>query len=263
MYAARRTGSKRELFGYVRGGYRRTLQRFESELRRRGVEIRTASPIRRVEPRGNGIEIVGESQSQYFDRAIVTLAPPLAARLCPTLTEDERARCLGVEYQGIVCASILADAPLTPYYITNIADASIPFTAVIEMTALVDRAELGGKSLIYLPKYVPVKDSAFALEDETIETTFMSALERMHPAFRRSAVRAFRVSRVPYVFPIPTLGYSHRLPPIRTATPGLFMASSAHIVNGTLNVNETVALANRVTPELTAGSLEAPKAAVA
>ncbi|MGA7248217.1 MAG: hypothetical protein WBW89_10700, partial [Candidatus Cybelea sp.] len=185
------------------------------------------------------------------------------ARLCPTLTAQERALCQGVEYQGIICASLLLDNPLTPYYITNIADASIPFTAVIEMTALVDRNELGGRALVYLPKYVSVNDPSFALEDRTIEESFLSALERMHPTFSRKSVQAFRVSRVPYVFPIPTLAYSDRLPPMRTATPGLFMASSAHIVNGTLNVNETVGLANRLTPELLAEATHSSGAAVA
>jgi protoporphyrinogen oxidase len=263
MYAARRTGSKQELFGYVRGGYQRTLRRFERELLARGVEIRTSCPIKRVEPTADGVATVTDSKTDRFDRVLVTLVPPLAARLCPTLTAEERRLCVQVEYQGILCASLLLDAPLTPYYITNIADATVPFTAVIEMTALVDRAELGGHALIYLPKYVSTSDVAFAADDAAIEQTFLGALERMHPTFSRKSVRAFRVSRVPYVFPIPTIGYSRRLPRIRTATPNLFLASSAHIVNGTLNVNETVGLAHRVTSELLAGATGTRNAAVA
>lgn len=262
MYAARRTETKRELFGYVRGGYDRTLRRFEERLRDRGVAIRTSCAVERVVPDGDGMKIVTASDEVHVDRAVVTLAPSLAARLCPSLTPGERALCAGVEYQGIICASLLAETPLTPYYITNIADASMPFTAVIEMTALVDRSELGGSSLIYLPKYVASNDPAFALDDRTIEESFMSALQRMHPSFSRKAVRAFRISRVPFVFPIPTLGYSDRLPPVRTATPGLFMASSAHIVNGTLNVNETVKLAHALTPELLAASAAPAREAV-
>ena len=54
-----------------------------------------------------------------------------------------------------------------------------------------------------------------------------------------------RISRVRRVFPIPTLGYSERVPPISTSVPGLHLVSSAQIVNGTLNVNETVELAER------------------
>ena len=94
-----------------------------------------------------------------------------------------------------LCASLLLDAPLTPYYITNIADGSVPFTAVIEMTALVDRSELGGKALVYLPKYVTGNDPAFALEDGAIEELFLSALGRMHPTFSRKDVRAFQIGR--------------------------------------------------------------------
>ncbi|TAM90818.1 FAD-dependent oxidoreductase, partial [bacterium] len=37
MYAARRSGAKRELFGYVRGGYARILERLAAHLEERGV----------------------------------------------------------------------------------------------------------------------------------------------------------------------------------------------------------------------------------
>ena len=74
---------------------------------------------------------------------------------------------------------------------------------------------------------------------------FVTALERMYPAFSRSKLRAFRVSRVRYVFPIATLGYSRTLPAIATSVPGAFVLNSAHIVNGTLNVNETLGLVDR------------------
>jgi len=46
------------------------------------------------------------------------------------------------------------------------------------------------------------------------------------------------------VFALPTLGYSERVPPIETNVPNVFAVNSSHIVNGTLNVNETVKLGN-------------------
>src|SRR5207344_2824723 len=39
MYAARRTGLKKEMFGYVRGGYARILERFAEELTNADVSI--------------------------------------------------------------------------------------------------------------------------------------------------------------------------------------------------------------------------------
>jgi protoporphyrinogen oxidase len=246
MYAARRSGAKREFFGYVPGGYDRILTRFEQLLTARGVTVRTSCRVDAVRERAGAIAVVQGGHEERFDRAIVTLAAPLAARICPDLTGEERSRCAGVEYQGIVCASLLSDVPLSPYYITNITDDWVPFTAVIEMTALVDRAAFAGRSLIYLPKYATPSDPVFALTDEACESRFLDALQRMHPGFSRKHVRAFRISRIPYVLPVPTLRYSERVPHMRTSVPGLYLASSANILNGTLNVNETVLLANSV-----------------
>ena len=45
MYKARRTGLKKEMFGYVSGGYRRIIERLEEVLDELGVTIQTAAPI--------------------------------------------------------------------------------------------------------------------------------------------------------------------------------------------------------------------------
>jgi hypothetical protein len=44
---------------------------------------------------------------------------------------------------------------------------------------------------------------------------------------------------------VTTLNYSEEgMPPLRTSLPNVFVVNSAQIANGTLNVNETVGLAN-------------------
>ena len=45
MYAARNSGLKKEMFGYVRGGYASVLERFAEVLVEKGVQIRLNSPI--------------------------------------------------------------------------------------------------------------------------------------------------------------------------------------------------------------------------
>jgi protoporphyrinogen oxidase len=252
MYAARRTGAKRELFGYVNGGYDTIVRRFEERLTELGVRLELSCRIESVRQRGDRLAVVRADREEHFDNVVVTLASPLAARLCPQLTQRERETCAGVEYQGIVCASVLSERPISPYYITNITDSWVPFTAVIEMTALVDPQTFDGLSLIYLPKYAPPGDPVFSMSDEDCAASFLGALERMYPHFSRDRVRAFRVSRVPYVMPVPTLNYSEHVPPLRTSIPGLYLTGSAQIINGTLNVNETVMLANRVAQALLA-----------
>ena len=252
LYAARRSGLKREMFGYLPGGYARILARFEETLRQQGVELNLGSPVARLgaHPAGGvAVEMPG-GDVRRFDRAVVTLAAPLAARLCPDLQQEELERLRGVKYQGIVCASLLLDRPLASFYVTNITDGGFPFTGVIEMTTLVDPAELGGRHLVYLPKYVPVDDPLLKAPDEVIREQFVAGLERMYPDFRREQIRAFRVSRVSHVCAIPTIGYSDRLPAVTTSVPGLYVLGSANIVNGTLNVNESVRLAESSVEEV-------------
>lgn len=260
MYAARRTGLKREMFGYVPGGYARILERFARALVENGVEIRRGNIVERVEAAGGGDNAsagevavsCADGSNETFDEVVLTIPAPVAARVCAGINEDEASALRGIEYQGIVCASLLLKKPLADFYVTNITDADVPFTAVIEMSALVDRAQFGGHALVYLPKYVAPDDPAFELSDEELQARFTAALARMYPAFSVRDVLAFRVSRVRHVFPLPTLDYSTRLPPITTSVPGVHIVNSAHITNGTLNVNETVRLAESVAARLSA-----------
>jgi protoporphyrinogen oxidase len=182
--------------------------------------------------------------------------------MCPQLTDAERERLSSVVYQGIACASMLLRAPLASYYVTNITDAWVPFTAVVEMTTLVDPATFGGNSLVYLPRYLTQDDPFWRKSDDEIREEFLTALARMYPAFRREHVLAFQVSRVREVLAVPTLHYSDRaLPPMRTSLPHIFVVNSAQIANGTLNVNETVGLANEKSAEL--GAIFAGRSATA
>jgi len=252
MYAARRTGLKKEMFGYLPGGYARILKRFTQQLVDEGVEIRTGAQTRLVHPTGFGPVMVqsADHRSDEFDRVVLTTPSPVISRLCPGLNEDEHQRHNGLQYQGIVCASVLLKQPLDRFYVTNITDAWVPFTAVIEMSTLVDRKEFDGNSLVYLPKYVAPDDPLFEESDASIQDRFIAALEKMYPHFTLDDVLAFKVSRVRNVVALSTLDYSNTLPPMRTSLPGVFAVNSAHIVNGTLNVNETVKLAEDAVREL-------------
>jgi len=295
MYAARNSGLKREMFGYVRGGYARVLERFGEYLRKKGVEICLNSQVSEIIKDGEKLTVIFNAKAQrrkdakdlafqvsdcklqnniqseslsfknqaefeishikseidkdQFDQVILTCPSNVAAKIVPQLTEAEKVKLTNIKYQGIVCASILMKKSLSDFYVTNITDET-PFTGIIEMSALVDKAEFGGNALVYLPKYVAPDDELFEKTDALIEEIFITALEKMYPHFRREDVLAFKISRVRQVFPIPTLNYSANLPPIKTSLENVFIVNSAHIVNGTLNVDETVQLAERFFKEL-------------
>ncbi len=251
MYGARRTGMKREIFGYVEGGYAAILQRFDEQLRSLGVESSYGTQVTQVRSAHDRVHVVTSRGSRDFDNVVLTIPCSRIAAVCPQLSEAERDRLQGVRYQGIVCAAVLLEQPLADYYITNITDERAPFTAVIEMTALVDRRCFGGMALVYLPKYVTQSDPFWQKADGEVEDHFLSGLERMYPRFQRAQVKAFQVSRVREMLAVTTLNYSATLlPPTATTVDRVFIVNSAQIANGTLNVNETLGLAQKKALEL-------------
>jgi protoporphyrinogen oxidase len=264
FYAARQGGMKTEMFGYVPGGYARILERFTAKLEEEGVDIRLASPVHRITPMHGGFAVTtGGGEILDVDRVVVTAAAPLAARLCEGLTRDERDRLEGVVYNGVICASLLLRRPLGGYYLTYITDRSIPFTAVIEMSALVDaQRHLGGHALVYLPRYVTGDDAFWALSDEELERQFIAGLKKIYPDLADRDIAGFRVARARQVYAVTTLNYSDRLPPMITSVPGLAIVNSAHIVNASLAVNETVALAEATVPQLLAAAPQDPQPGV-
>jgi protoporphyrinogen oxidase len=254
MYAARRSGLKQEMFGYVDGGYDLVLQRLQQRLDASGVVTRFGARATRIERVAAQIDVnLAGGERLRFDRVVATIPTGAIAAVCPQLNAIDRARLEGVVYQGIVCASMLLKRPLGPYYVTNITDRWVPFTGVIEMTALVDRECFGGHSLVYLPCYLTQEDARWQQTDDSIRKEFTDAVARMYPHFAPDDVVAFNVSRARQVLAISTLNYSDKwLPPIATSVPGLYILNSAQIAAGTLNVNETLGIVE--------SSLEALKA---
>jgi protoporphyrinogen oxidase len=252
LYGARQAGLKREMFGYVDGGYDRILRRFTQHIKERGVTIRSSAPVSAVHETGTGADVqLATGERLSFDSVVLTVPCPYVTRLCPQLQPAESTRLNSVVYQGVTCASLLLRQPLANYYVTNITDSWVPFTAVVEMTALVDRERFGGNSLVYLPRYLTQTDDFWQKSDAEIEAEFVAALERMYPHFRRSDVLVFQVARARVMQAVSTLHYSEQtLPHVHTSLPHVFVVNSAQIANGTLNVNETVALANQKVDEL-------------
>ena len=245
MFTARRSGLKAELFGFLPGGYARLLETFTNALRRKGVCFHLNARVRRIAPVADGpVQITfANGTAACFDRVVITVPAALAAELCPGLSPLEQELLRRVQYHGVICASLLLRRPLSPFYITNITDESIPLTGVIEMTNLVDRDWFHGHSLVYLPRYVRPTDPAFTSSDESIQDEVFGALRRIHPSLKPEDVAASRVSRARYVFARPTPGSAAQLPNVDTSLPGIHILNSAHISDGTLNVNETVRLA--------------------
>lgn len=252
MYGARQAGSKKESMGYVEGGYDRVLPQLRAYVENAGVRILTGAPVISVATGECGPVVkLHDGMTHEFDNVVMTVSCPRIADMCEDLTEAEKRRLRSVVYQGVVCPSFVLRRPLRGYYVTNITDSDLPFTGVIEMSALVDRKWFDGNHLVYLPRYLSQSDPMWNASNDEIADSFFAALQRMVPELKAEDVVARRVSRAREVLAVSTLRYStEHMPPLRTSVPNVFVANSAQIAQGTLNVDETVGLAERQAQEL-------------
>lgn len=252
LYGARRSGLKREMFGYVPGGYKRVIEAYTQKLISEDIELKTnyAAKEIRISLNGKPEIFFANGEAKEFDEVIVTLPSGIAAKICKGLTEAEIKRLTEVEYLGVICVAVLLKKPISQFYVTNITDSSVPFTGVIEMSALVDKKYLGGYSLVYLPKYVNPDDSLFNNSDDELKSYFLENLKKMYPWINDEIIQFAGVARAKHVITVARMNYSEKLPDVKTSIPGVSIINTSHIKDGTLNVNETVRVAETKLSEI-------------
>lgn len=251
MYAARKSGLKKEMFGYVSGGYERVNSRFSEYLSGLGVNIRYNSVVSDVHKTEDGSLRVSTQEGEHsFDEVISTVSSLQSVRMAKQLADDEKKKHKSIKYLGVLCPSVLMGKAISPYYVTNITDKWPPFTGVIEMTALIDKKEIDGNHLVYLPKYLEPHDPLFDKSDEEIRKQFLGSLYKMYPQLSDEDVSFWGVAKARVVFALPTLNYSKELPGVTTSLGNYHIINSAQIINGTLNVNETIHIAETKLTEI-------------
>ncbi len=256
LQGARGARVRPDRYGFVAGGYGRIVPALAADLAARGVELRAGAAVGSVVPDPDGglwVDLA-EGGQERFERVVLTVPSPRVAEVAPALPAAERAAHAALRYQGIVCASCLLRRPLSRYYVLNLVDPGLPFTGVIEMTALVGRERLGGHALVYLPRYVAADDPLFRRGDGELREEAIGGLRRIDPALAEGDLVAFRVSRARHVFALPSPGQAARLPAARSGVAGLFVVNSARILHGAVHVDETLELAGRAAAWLLAGA---------
>jgi protoporphyrinogen oxidase len=245
LYAARRTGLKKEMFGYLSGGYAAINGAFEEKLKSIGVILKVNIKVEKVvRDRSGKMQVETASSGNYFfDEVISTVSSDISVMIAPSMDISEIKKHNDIKYIGVICPSLLLKNPISEYYVTNILDTWSPFTGIIEMTALVDPAQFGNQNLVYLPKYVESGNELFNKSDAELKVYFVEPLFRMYPGLSDKDIIHFSISSARRVFSLPTLQYSEKLPSVTTTLQGYHILNSAQIINGTNNVNETIQVA--------------------
>ncbi|MBK9121860.1 MAG: NAD(P)/FAD-dependent oxidoreductase [Chloroflexi bacterium] len=247
MMSTRQGVTSKEMMCYLIGGYFTLIEALAKHCADMGVTLSTSTPVEQVNMengRAVGVRVGGEDVAA--DIVIATVPSPYIAELIPGGPQDYRALLAKQQYLGVMCPLMILNKPLTPYYVLNITDPRIPFTAVVETTNLIAPEHVGGNHLIYLPKYLSPNSEIATWSDERVRDEWMRYFKQMFPDFDESSVVEFLVQRARYVEPLRPMGTTNEIPQIQSPIPGLFVANTVMLYPDLSNGEAVTSLAKRV-----------------
>lgn len=255
LYGARRGAANAERLGALEGGISVLQGAAEKRLAELGVDVRTETPVEHLSLREKQITLSTRQKTQAFDKVLLTVPGPEIAKMIrdETSAKDWRG-ILETEYLGVVCVLLILRRPLSPYYVINLLDKSLPFTGIIETTNILSPESFGGRRLVYLPKYVSQDDPLAKTPEARVIDTFIHSLKKIFPDLDKDDILHSRVFRELYVQPIRRPGFWEWPAGFRTPLPGVYLANSSLIKNSTLNNDAVLELAREAVSVIVAES---------
>ncbi|MEA3492769.1 MAG: NAD(P)/FAD-dependent oxidoreductase [Candidatus Margulisiibacteriota bacterium] len=204
-----------EKLGYLKGGYKVLIDALADRVTKMGGEIKLNSRV-------DAYPVSG------FDMTIIT---------APDLYPGK-----DIKYAGNICVMVKTRCPVTNYYWTNIGDNNLPFCVMVEQTNAFDDSGYGGYRVVYLSSYVGHEGPEWKMSDQEIYRRYLEGLKTINPEFEDKNLSGYSVFRAKYAQPIPTLGYSKKIPSFHIAK-DLFLVSNTQIYPQDRGINASIRLA--------------------
>lgn len=220
-----------EWLGYLRGGFGVLVQALATDLRQRGVTLRTHTKVTGLEWGTHPHLRLDDGTTLAFDRLLFTGPSPAWARLLPPAEalDAYREQLLSMDYLGAVCLVFASPQDLTSQHWLNIQDPDAPFLVLVNHTRLVGCALYGGQHLYYLGCYCPVDNPRFQADDSALVQSWLAYLPRINPAFDPRAITEHHVFRFTHAQHVVTCDHQRTAPGLRTPLPGLYLANFSQI----------------------------------
>lgn len=254
MLKTREGVTSKEMMCYLETGYYTVFEALMEKCIANGVKVELNFEVDKIlieDGRATGL-MTSDGQEIRENLLISTLPSPILASLLGDGPPDFRDQLVGQEYLGVLCPLMILNRKLTPYYVLNITDEKIPFTAVVETTNLLDPKYVNDYHLVYLPKYLSPNNPLATLPDDEVKSRWLGYLKQMFPEFDESWVVDFIVQRARYVEPIRPMGTSDQIPSIKTPISGLYMGNTVMFYPLLGNGEAVTTFTNQIVEQVTA-----------
>ena len=250
--ASRGKGLQRERLGYPMGSFGEVFDVLGERITSQGGDVHVAARVQRVVvdagvATGLEVELPGrEPEIINYDAVIATTPSYVFTRLVPPLPNEYREKLEGVKYLSAVLVILVLDRPLSSKYWINIADAGMPFVAIIEHTNMIDKGLYGGNHIVYISNYPSRESPLYQKSGEELLEEFLPHLRRINPDFDRSWILEYYHHKVDGAQPIIGINYGRRIPDHRTPFKNLYLANTTQIYPEDRGTNYSVRMGRQV-----------------
>jgi protoporphyrinogen oxidase len=235
--------SRRSMFqeelGYIEGGSETLIHALVDAIRRRGGEVRLATPASRVAVEAGRVAgVVAGAETLPAEAVISTVPTPLVERLAPDLPAADLARYRAIVNIGVVCVVFRLKRSVSPHFWINISDERLEIPGLVEFSNL----RPAGDTVVYIPYYMPVTHPKFARSDEFFRAEAFGYLRLINPSLGEDDLIACHVGRLRHAQPVCPPGFAAMLPPVETAIAGLQIADTCFYYPEDRGIAESVRL---------------------
>jgi protoporphyrinogen oxidase len=235
--------SRRSMFqeelGYIEGGSETLIHALVDAIRKRGGEVRLATPASRVAVEAGRVAgVVAGAETLPADAVISTVPTPLVERLAPDLPAADLARYRAIVNIGVVCVVFRLKRSVSPHFWINISDERLEIPGLVEFSNL----RPAGDTVVYIPYYMPVTHPKFARSDESFRAEAFGYLRLINPSLGEGDLIACHVGRLRHAQPVCPPGFAAMLPPVETAIAGLQIADTCFYYPEDRGIAESVRL---------------------
>jgi len=248
---SRKSPFKPDEMGHFAGGSETLLSALADKICAAGGQIELSCAARKITIADGRLTVATDAGDLDADAAVMAIPLPVAAQLIENADADFAAALRQVPVIGVVCALVRMPRHLTPYFWLNINDERIAYNGLIEYSNLNPSGEAWGGEVLYIPFYLPADEDRFSWPDDKWRQLFIDGLgvidERLAAETEVAAV-----TRDVYAQPICGVGFSERVPPIRTPLPGVFLVEASQLYPSDRCLSGMIGLATRAVEMATA-----------
>jgi protoporphyrinogen oxidase len=227
-------------YGYICGTYRALFSKLEEKLKEKKVHFLNKN-VKSVQQEGEKVIVTAEDDSQEtFDKVI--LATPVTVTRSIVHHEEIKESLKPFDDLNAAVVIMRLKQKFSDYFWINVNDSSIPFTGIIEKTALTGQQQFEGNHIVYLTEYFS-KHRKVDLED--LKNNLEKYLLRINHDFNPEDILEKHVFVAPQAAPVPFINYMEIMPRFRTSQSGIFILNSSMIFPQDRGVGNSIKLSQK------------------